>query len=134
MAKGMFVSNRDVQINSVLGHSILFKKGVATYVPPIIRKECIEKGVLPVEGVEEATAVLEEAEAGPKIVLSPEDPDERKDAIEKAAREIAKRNNSRDFTAGGVPSAQSISAALGFKVDQTEVKEVWVVLKPKLKG
>lgn len=134
MAKGMFISNRDVQVNSVFGHSVLFKKGVPTYAPPPIRKECIEKGILPVEGVEEATAVLEaeDEKARPKIHLAPEDPDERKASIEAACMAIAKSNNSRDFTGGGVPNAQAVTAALGWKVDQSEIKDVWKELKPKI--
>lgn len=135
MAKNsMFVSNRDITVSSTLGHTLEFKKGVATHVPPIMRKVCIEKGILPVEGVEEAVEMLEAAEAGPKLHLAPEDVDDRKEAIEKACRAIAKSNNARDFTSGGTPNATAVTAVLGWKVDQIEIREVWKELRVKMKG
>lgn len=134
MAKNMFVSNRDITVSSTLGHSLDFKKGVPTHVPPIMRKICIERGILPVEGVEEAVVMLEEAERGPKLHLAPDDVDERKEAIEKACREIAKRNHSDDFTGGGIPNANAVTAALGWKVNQVEIREIWKELRVKMKG
>lgn len=132
--KGMFVSNRNLNVTSTFGHSIDFKKGEPTYVPPIMRKTCIEKGILPVEeegGAEAATELLEASEKV-KLNIPPEDADERKGMIELACRDIAKRNHARDFTGGGTPSAVAVTATLGWKVDQKEVKDVWVELRGKL--
>lgn len=131
----MFVSNRDVMVSSTLGHSIQFLKGVPIHVPKIMHKEVIEKGILPVEGAETATEMLTEAEGGGvKIHLAPEDPDDREEAIGKACRALAERNNSRDFTGGGVPSATAVTAALGWKVDQKEVKDIWQKLRQEKKA
>lgn len=117
-----FISNRDIVVRSLHGHSVEFKKGIPTAVPRVMHAECLEKGILPEEGPEQGNAIADPA--GP--TLAPEDKLERDDAILEVIKQIVKRNNSSDFTGGGHPSATSISAAVGWKVDQKEVKDVWV--------
>lgn len=124
-----FVSNRDVIVrSSKTGMSIAFKKGVPTFVHPLLHKEVMEKGVLPVDDENKAvdpsthTAGLE---AEPKVLLAPEDGYERSVKILEVIRALVARNNAKDFTAGGVPSARSITAALGWRVDAQEVRKVW---------
>lgn len=117
-----FISNRDITVRSLHGHAIEFKKGVPTGVPRIMHAEVMEKGILPVEGPEQGAAVAD----APKPMLAPDDAQERNDAILEVIKQIVKRNNASDFTGGGHPSAVSVSAAVGWKVDQKEVKDVWV--------
>lgn len=117
-----FISNRDIVVRSLHGHAIEFKKGVPTGVPRIMHAECLEKGILPEEGPEQGNAVQD----GPGPKLAPEDKMERDDAILAVIKAMVKRNNSNDFTGGGHPSATAVSASVGWKVDQKEVKDVWV--------
>lgn len=131
--QSLFVSNRDVMVSSTLGHSIQFIKGVPMHVPKIMHKVVIERGILPVDGgAESASDIMAEAESGPKILLAPEDPSDREAAIAKACRVIAQRNNAKDFTGGGTPNATAVTAALGWKVDQKEVKDIWTEVKRTL--
>lgn len=125
-----FVANRDIIVRSVHGHSVEFKKGVPQYVPRVMHSECVEKGVLPVEAGD-----LDVVVADPKgPVLAPEDRLEREDAIMEVIKAIVKRNVSTDFTGGGHPSADAITAAVGWKVDQKEVKDIWVKNREKVLG
>lgn len=123
-----FVSNRDIVVRSVHGHAIEFKKGVPTYVPRVMHSECLEKGILPVEAGD-LDKVVEDPK-GPK--LAPEDGMERADQILEVIKAIVKRNVSTDFTGGGHPSAEAVSASVGWKVDQKEVKDVWVKNREKV--
>lgn len=120
-----FVSNRDIIIRSKnTGHAIEFKKGVATRVPRGMYDEVMERGILPVdEG--EAAEVTKSLDDQTKILLAPEDALERSDRILDVMKAIIARNNSKDFTGGGMPHPQSITAALGWKVDHKEVRGVW---------
>jgi hypothetical protein len=123
-----FVSNRDIVVRSLHGHAIEFKKGVPTDVPRVMHSECLEKGILPVEG-SDANEVIKDP-AGP--VLAPEDALEREDAIVKVIEAMVKRNVPSDFTGGGHPNAEAVSASLGWKTDQKEVKDVWVKNRERL--
>lgn len=125
-----FVSNRNIVVRSAKsGMSVKFVKDVPTYVPPKMHAEVMEKGIMPVDGKGKA---LDSNEVGklvetqdPHIVLAPEDSDERSEKILDVIKALVKRNNSDDFTGGGMPSHKSITAVLGWKVDVKEVKRVW---------
>ena len=89
--------------------------------------EVLEKGILPVDDEGRAidpedNTVIEDA---PKVKLPPEDGDERDAAILTVIKKIVSRNNPADFSAGGTPNAGSITSALGYRVDQKEVRKVW---------
>ena len=43
-----FVSMRDRQVNSILGHCVGFKKGVPQHVPPALYDEVMAAGAVPV--------------------------------------------------------------------------------------
>lgn len=128
-----FISSRDVIVRSKnTGMSILFKKGVATKVPEAMYEEVLEKGVVPVEG-EAPVDPAKLVDAGkPKIVLPPEDGLVRAKQILAVLKELVKRNNATEFTAGGTPSATAVTAALGWKVDQKEVRQVWEKNRAKI--
>lgn len=109
--KYLFVSNRDITVASTQGYAIEFKKGEPTHVPRSMHNEVMEKGVIPCDDA----GALRAAEPAPvaKVLLAPEDADERAEAIRAVMAQIVERNNSHDFSAGGVPSSSSVSAALG---------------------
>ena len=131
-----FVSHRDVTVTSLQGYSIFFEKGVPTHAPRAIHSEVMEKGVMPCDEqgnpLDEPAAAAVVAPEQPRVMVAPEDGHEREEAILEAIKTIVKRNNSKDFNAGGVPSAGSLTAALGWKVDTTEVRAIWVKHKPKV--
>lgn len=123
-----FISNRSVIVrSSKIGQSVEFKKGVPTRVPPGMHEEVMEKGIIPVN--DDGTAVdpeTIEVVAPPKpVLLAPEDGTVRAKHIAEVLKAIVARNHPVDFTAGGTPSASAVTAALGWKVDQKEVRMVW---------
>lgn len=133
----LFVSNRDVVVRSIkTGMSILFKKGVKTRVPPSMHEDVMERGVLPVndDGSPVQAAEHEAVVNEPKILLAPEDGNERGKKIKEVFKALIARNNATDFTASGTPNAGSVTAALGWKTDQKEVRQVWEKHREELVG
>lgn len=130
-----FVSNREVVVRSLSGHSIKFLKGVPTDVPRAMISEVMEKGILPVD---EKGKTLDPEEVpvseAPKVVLAPEDGYERHDKIYAVIKAIIERNSPKDFTGGGRPHAGSVTSALGWRVDQKEVNGVWEKHRAELIG
>jgi hypothetical protein len=127
----LFVSNRDQVIGSTSGHSIRFEKGKPTHVPRVMHEEVLNKGCVQCDGdaaplpVDETDALPEK----PKVLLAPDDADERAEAIKAVMEQVRDRNSSADFTAGGVPSAAALTAALGWKVDAKEIRPLWNRMK-----
>ncbi|HYF28588.1 MAG TPA: hypothetical protein VD931_22805 [Baekduia sp.] len=130
----MFVSNRDIVVTSTRGYSLEFVKGVPMHAPKPMHAELIEKGILPVaDGGGIDVEAMTEAQGTPKkVLLAPETQEERDVAIEQAIRAVVERNNPSDFTAGGVPSPTTLTAALGWRVDMKEIRGIWTRLKPEL--
>jgi hypothetical protein len=130
----LFISNRNIVVRSKTGYSIAFEKGKLTPVPRLMHEEVMEKGIIPVDdkGVpldpENHVVVI----TPPKVVLRPEDKFEADDKILEVIKEIVKRNNPTDFTGGGAPQAAVVTQALGWKVDQKEVRVVWDKNKQEL--
>lgn len=124
-----FESNRDIVHRSTLGHAIEFLKGVPTEVPNIraLHSELMAIGILPVEG--DTAAAVESVSADSKPLLAPDDVEQRFDDVQKAIKALLDRNNPSDFTGGGHPRADSVTAAVGYKVDQKEVRDVWVKVR-----
>lgn len=54
---------------------------------------------------------------------------EREDAINQAIAEMVATNNPDDFTAANAPSAKTISAKIGEKLDQKEVNVMWTAYR-----
>jgi hypothetical protein len=123
-------------ITSTRGASVFLKKGVPTHVVRHMHAAVLEKGALPCDELGKTLDAegAPEVEEGPKVMIAPEDAEARAEAIEKVSREFVKRNSSKDFTAGGTPSASAVSLALGWKVDQKEVRTVWMKIRPELLG
>lgn len=130
----LFVANRDVTVTSLKGYSFNFEAGVAQHVPKACHAEMIERGILPVAAdgkpdLEQVAELAKEGDPKVRIVLAPETNEERADAIRSALLKIVERNNSADFTSGGVPSPASVSSALGWRVDSKEIKPIWQEIK-----
>ncbi len=132
----LFISNRTVNVGSTQGYSILFEKGVPTHVPPGMHAEVMARGILPCTADGETLDSPEVADPTPesKVVLAPEDAETRNAKILEVVREVAKRNNPKDYTAGGVPTAAAVTMALGWRVDQKEVTAVWRANKRDILG
>jgi hypothetical protein len=117
-----FVMNRDRTVPSTLGHVIEFKKDIPTHVPKALHQMVMEAGAVPEEELEDDPRDAK----SPKGATAPEDGDERKSQILTAMELIADENKAESFSAGGVPSAKALQAALGWKVTEQERKELWV--------
>ena len=115
----MLVLNRDHTLVTLYGHVIEFKKDVPTHVPPIAYAKAIEIGAVRADGSK--PNVLED-ETKPTI---PTEPAERKAMIAMAIESIVERNARNDFTAAGSPTADAVSAEIGFKVNSKEIAPVW---------
>lgn len=111
-----FTMQRDRTVASTLGHSIEFKKGVPTHVPPAMYDLVQQHGAVPDEEIPEP----EETKT-----LVPTDPVERTGLIQAAIEIIATRNRSEDFTANGAPHAKVLTAELGWPVDARERDLEW---------
>jgi hypothetical protein len=104
-------------------------------------EEVMEKGILPVDDDGKAVDPVknEVVQDPPKTVLTPENGETIDADILRVIKDIVKRNNSRDFAGGGHPHADTVSAALQYKVDQKMVSKVWekhrqAILNPTNKG
>lgn len=123
-----FVSRRDFMLRSTLGHVITFEKGKPAHVPKALHSLALEKGLLPCDkdgkelDLEAASAVAPEEV---KVLVAPEDAEEREEAVLKILKLLVERNNSADFGGGGIPKPEAVSQALGWRVDTKEVRTVW---------
>jgi hypothetical protein len=104
------------------GHAIEFKKGEYVHVPPAAEAEILAAGGVP--------ETEEDEPAAPK----PLTPDERKQMLLLAIEEIVTRNDPSEFTSGGTPHHKVVSEKTGIKVDQTEMKALWVEFREARKA
>lgn len=133
-----FLSHREQVIGGTTGHSIGFEKGVPTHVPRQMHATVMEKGCLPCDKdgkiLDDVAASAPGAVEEKKVLVEPEDADERNERIVAAMKDIVKRNNAKDFSAGSVPLAEALTSALGWRVDQKEVRPLWNKLKQEMAG
>ena len=116
----MLVLNRNYTLTSTLGHSIQFRKGVPTHVPPVLYQAAIGIGATRVDGAD--PDVLKD-EARPN--QAPLDPIERVDAVRRAIELVVRTNDRFDFTAAGIPTVTAVSEAAGWKVSAREIAHEW---------
>jgi hypothetical protein len=107
-----YVSNRDITVSSITGHSIEFKKGVPTKCPPNMHSELLIQGIVPEDPVEEVPV-----DPGTQ---APQDPQVFKDAVFAAFEKIALRNDRNDFTATGAPHLSPLAKELGWTMTAKE--------------
>ncbi len=135
MSNKLFVSNRDIIVrSSKTGHAIAFYKDVPQGVPEVMHSEVAAKGILPVDNEGKVDTKFEQSEERPAPRLSPEDPAERTKQILAVIKAIVKRNNPADFAGGGHPSAVSVTASVGWAVDQKEVRGIWEKNRQEILG
>lgn len=115
--EGMYVANRNVLVETKYGHMIRFEKDVPLYVPPIAREAALAVGVLPVNG---ELPVVEESEK-PVEPIGPA----RVRAVKAAVQKIVERNDTDDFTGGGIPKEAAVLKAAGFRVARREINEAY---------
>lgn len=114
-----FVLHRDMLLATRQGHTIEFKKGEPTHVPPECYKEVIAVGGVPSEEIPEP----------PRNSNEPADPEARKAKIFEAFTTLIERNERGSFTATGIPKSDSLTDILGFRVDVNERDELWTEYK-----
>lgn len=115
-----FTLNRDLVHASRLGHSIEFKKGEATFVPPALYAEVLALGA------ESDDALPEAPVANPN---EPTDPEARYAALVAAFEAITLRNVREDFAGSGTPHLQPLSQILGWTVDAKERDIAWARMR-----
>jgi len=121
-AQPKLVTNRDVTLTTTLGHSIAFKKGVPTYVPPIVYSQALAIGAVPEDG---STPTIDEPK---RQNAAPLDPAVKEDQILKALEDLVARNERGDFTAAGLPAVDAVVRELGYRVTAKEIAAVWQII------
>lgn len=112
-----FMLHRDYRVISKSGHSIQFKKGEPTYVPPECRSEVIAIGAQPVDG---NTDVLGEEKVVVELTV-----EERREQLIKAFKTMQERTHRGDFTGQGFPAAKALEKLVDFEPEKREVEELW---------
>jgi hypothetical protein len=120
-----YVLNRNYLLRSTLGFTIQFEKGVPAYVPPPVEREAVSIGAERVDGDNPDVLPPEAPEA-----VSMSD-DERRAALYAAFDKIAARNDSKDFTGQGVPTAKAVEKLVPFDVERVELNTMWQQYKVK---
>lgn len=115
-----FTLARDRVIVTPHGHSIEFKKGVPTYVPPVCYEDVQAAGAVPEEELPEPEV---------KVGAEPQDPAERKLMLQAALEQVVKGNIREQFTAGGAPHTKALSNILGWTVSNRERDLAWADLR-----
>ena len=115
-----FVLNRNYTLRSLTGHSVQFKKGVPTFVPPGTMREVVSLGAERVDGPTEP-AVDDDTV---KLPTEPTGEDRAKLILDLFTK-LIERNAREDFTAQGAPHVKAIKEHLNFKVDNKERDLLW---------
>jgi len=115
------ISNRDFCLRIAGPHSYGIKAGVPIRLPSTHFKTALAAGMQFVGA--DAAAQTEEVVAPKAAVEMPAW--EMEDAIKKVFATVVARNDAEDFTATGAPKAAVISVALGTKVGQKLVTDLW---------
>lgn len=111
-----FTLNRNLVFASRMGHSVDFKKGVPTHVPPALYSEVMAIGAISSEEI-----IAEE----PTIPTAPSDPIIRDKDITDAMKKIVERGARTDFTAAGKPHVDALRAIIGYDIGATERDNAW---------
>lgn len=118
-----YVLNRNHVLRSTNG-VVSFEKGKPTWVVPALEKEAVAIGAERVDG--DAPDPLSEMD---KPSLPTYSPEEREEQIKIAFEMLVERNESKDFTAQGVPTVKAVERIVGFEVERGEILEVWAAVK-----
>lgn len=110
-----FTMSRDKCVSTTLGRSFDFVKNEPLYVPDFCWDAVQAAGAVPEDE-------LPEGDPDAPVVPTGE---ERKALIKKAIEAMVLKGQRGDFTASGSPSAQVLSATVGFTVDAKERDASW---------
>lgn len=114
----LLVTNRDYTLVTSKGHTIEFKKGVATHVPRIVYEDALAIGAIPPDD-------NEAVDVTPKPAEPTGEHEDRPAKIAAAVEEVVTTGDREAFTASGKPTVGAVSDAAGFKVSAAEVGEEW---------
>jgi len=117
-----FALNRDRILATTKGHTIEFKKGELTHVPPECYDEAIAIGAVPESEIED------DANTGPR---RPESELELRQQVFAAFDAMVLKNEREDFTAGGAPHPKALSARLGWRIDAKERDTLWAAYQQR---
>lgn len=116
----LFTLHRNYVLRTTKGHTIGFKKGEPTHVPPPCVDDAVGIGAIPVDPKD--GDVL-----GDEVVPQPSlSPSERKAKVFEAFGIMKMRNERGDFTASGIPNAKRLPALLGFELTSKERDAYWM--------
>jgi hypothetical protein len=118
-SKTLLVLNRNHVLTTTKGHSVSFKKGEPTHVPPAIYQEALAIGAIPPDGEEPQVEDVTTTDNAPA------DPAERAPLILAAIEKLVAENARDNFTAAGSPAVGAVSDVVGFKVQAKEIATVW---------
>lgn len=119
MSNILMVCPRDYTLRTRMGHVIKFVGGEPTPVAEAAYAEAIAKNIVPVERLDDDKPAFGMIRAEIKGTL-------RDAIIFHALDEIAQRNQSEDFTGGGVPTAVAVTTATGLRISASEVGKFWI--------
>ncbi len=120
-----FVFNRDFRV-SHMGHTLVFKKDVPQYVPPICRGEVRMYGGVPAEG-EEDDGLEVPRETKPEFSTPKDEPvgEDRTNRIMQAYEYLESENDPKKFGANGMPKLTPIFDLIHFRIDANERNQTW---------
>jgi hypothetical protein len=113
-----YVLNRDYVLRTTMGHTIAFKRGEPTWVPPVIERDAIAIGA-------------ERADNGKTELLVPEPVENNlsfeqlREQLRAAFELLVEKNDAADFTSQGVPRIPVLEKMLETNVDRRDVLEAW---------
>lgn len=112
------ICSRDYTLRTKLGHTIRFVAGEPTSVPESAYAEAIAKNIVPAQRPSDDKPAFGMVHAEITGTL-------RDAMIYGAIDELVKRNQTEDFTGGGVPKAAAITDAIGIPISSGEVGRYW---------
>lgn len=115
-----FILHRNRTLASKMGHSIEFKKGVPTHVPPECHEEALGMGAVPESELEDADQK--------DVPLTDE---EKSEKLVAAIEAMVGRNQRDDFTAAGLPHSKALAGIVGFPVDASQRDAAWAKFQAK---
>ncbi|HRO60510.1 MAG TPA: hypothetical protein PKZ27_02755 [Rhodocyclaceae bacterium] len=113
------ISLRKFRLATTKGHVILFQPKTPTFVPDDAVSEAMQNGCVPADETE--TPFIEDFTRS-KVEFQG---DVRKSLIFIAVRQVAERNNHKDFDGAAVPRANVVSELLGFEVFPQEIVDIY---------
>ena len=118
----LYVLNRNHLLLTTDG-TARFDKGVPVWIVPGMERHAVAIGAERVDG--QSPDPL-----GPELAKLPVfTHDERTAQILIAFEQLSERNDSKDFTAQGVPSVKAVERVVNFSVERAEVLELWAQSK-----